>query len=131
LTFIQDGDQQIKVETFNPSNNDNVFFCYLEVNEPISVNEIELAPPVTLGVPVGATIKLTATVTESGAPVAGRLVKFSIDSGPNTGLVGVDTTDSMGPRVLQLCKLHDRSRHDKCDLRRFLRGDSGVQQRRR
>ena len=60
--------------------------------------EVALVGPAT-PVEVGATRTLTATVTESGAPVAGAPVTFQVLSGPNSGLSRIAQTDVAGAAV--------------------------------
>ena len=52
--------------------------------------------PATASPLTSATHTLTATVTESGEPVSGRTVTFTVVSGPNAGLTRTATTNGAG-----------------------------------
>ena len=73
----------------------NVFiFAFAGVGgEP--VGDISLAP-LTAENQVGQDHTVTATLDEDGAPISGKVVTFTVVSGPNTGLTGTDTSDANG-----------------------------------
>lgn len=98
LPFTANGDKVITVNTLNPSNDDNIFFGVLLVkaNAAIVGEGILLSP-------LSATRKIntfhTATAKlqdDNGNPIAGRQVKFLVESGPNQGLTRTVTTGETG-----------------------------------
>jgi uncharacterized repeat protein (TIGR01451 family) len=61
----------------------------------VLISNITLTPAAAVN-DVGTSHTVTATVKENDAPVAGKLVTFSVTSGPHMGTTGTDTTDSNG-----------------------------------
>jgi hypothetical protein len=98
LPFVNNGDTTILVNTLNPSNDDNIFFAVLTVGSNVAiVNEGILLGPLSATNPLGAPYTATALIQDdSGQPVAGRTVTYSVISGPNGGLTGTGVTDSSG-----------------------------------
>ncbi|OOP54930.1 MAG: hypothetical protein AYP45_17645 [Candidatus Brocadia carolinensis] len=98
LPFVNTGDTNMVINTFNPSNDDSIFFAGLSIKSAVAiVGEGIILGPTTATNPVGTQHTVTATVQDdNGDPVAGRNVDFSIVSGPHAGLTGSDTTDASG-----------------------------------
>ena len=65
------------------------------VGNSVHFEDIVLSP-VNSTNPIGALHMMTATVSGTGDPVVGRNVTFTVISGPNMNLTGVDTTDING-----------------------------------
>lgn len=66
-------------------------------------HSLAIASPATITVspgsstnPVGTNHTVSATVTEGGAPVAGKTVMFKVTTGPNAGMTGSAVTDANG-----------------------------------
>ncbi len=98
LPFVNTGDTSMVINTFNPSNDDSIFFAGLSIKAAVAiVGEGIILGPTSATNPVGTEHTVTATVQDdNGDPVAGRNVDFSIVSGPHAGLTGSDTTDASG-----------------------------------
>ena len=96
--LIANGTTNIKVDTRNPSNNDNIFFAAFVINGTAAiVGEGILLTPTTATNPVNTSHTVTALVQDDdGNPIAGRNVDFEILSGPNAGLTGSEVTDGSG-----------------------------------
>jgi hypothetical protein len=101
--FVQNGDKTIKIDTVNPSSDDNIFFAaiFVGANQAI-VGEGILLSPSSATNPVGTQHTVTATLQNSqGTAVVGRAVAFSVTAGPNAGATGTCSpvncaTDSTG-----------------------------------
>ena len=99
LPFVTDGDTQIVVDTFNPTDDDNVFFGYFVTSVPISVDEETIfVAPLSADLAVGCNHTVTATVENATTqtPIVGRQVDFEVIAGPNIGQTGSDITDGAG-----------------------------------
>jgi hypothetical protein len=98
LPFVQNGDTSIKVNTINPSNNDNIFFTGFELDSAVAVvGEGATLSPASGTSPVGQPYTLTAKVQDSnGNPVARQAVTFTVLSGPDAGVHQDATTGSTG-----------------------------------
>jgi hypothetical protein len=97
VPFINEGEEELKFETVNPSNDDNILFGALEVSGAAIVGEGIVLGPTTATNEVGKPHTVTAKVqTETGEPVVGTKVHFEVTSGPNKGLTGESTTNSEG-----------------------------------
>jgi hypothetical protein len=59
------------------------------------ISDIDLDPDTAIN-PIGTMHTVTATVEEDGTPVVGVMVHFEVIAGPNTGVMGSDTTDAAG-----------------------------------
>lgn len=96
--LIADGTTNIKVDTRNPSNNDNIFFAAFVINGTAAiVGEGILLTPTAATNPVGTSHTVSALVQDDdGNPVVGRTVDFEVISGPNAGLTGSSVTDGSG-----------------------------------
>jgi hypothetical protein len=87
---------QFVIDTFNPSNDDNIFWATLVTSVPAVAQGIVLGPVNAVNV-LGDDHTVTATVTDaSGDPVVGVDVTFTVTAGPNVGDGGSDTTDANG-----------------------------------
>ncbi len=86
LPFVESGVTSIRIDTRNPSNDDNIFAGHMVFSGlGIEGEGILLAPREAANF-IGTSDAITATVVnDSGVQVAGRLVDFSVDSGPNAG----------------------------------------------
>jgi hypothetical protein len=96
--FVAQGSRQIVINTFNASNDDNIFFAALSLRSAAAVvgEGIVLGPTQSSG-EVGTSHTVTATLQDDlGRPVANRAVSFSVLSGPNAGRSGSAVTDSTG-----------------------------------
>ncbi len=101
LPFVKDGDTKIKIDTNNPSNDDSIYFAALFLGSTTAIvgEGIVLAPATASG-EINKQHSVTATVQDdSGNPVIGRDVAFSIISGPNAGKNVVVMTDGAGKAV--------------------------------
>ena len=98
LPFVANGDTSIKVETLNPSNDDNIFFAALNLKSATAVvGEGITLSPVSATNNLGETHTLTAKIQDSqGNPIAGKTVTFTITSGPNAGMTGTAVTNAQG-----------------------------------
>ena len=98
IPFVDDGDTSIIVFTQNPSYDDNLMFAALFLGGTTAVvgEGIVLSPAEAVN-PVGAPHTVTAKVQDdTGAPVPGVTVAFSVIAGPNVGLTGYAVTDANG-----------------------------------
>ncbi len=86
LPFVGSGETSIRIDTRNPSNDDNIFAGHMVFSGlGIEGEGILLAPRDAANL-IGTSDAITATVVnDSGVQVAGRLVDFRVDSGPNAG----------------------------------------------
>ena len=102
IPFVSDGDTSINVYTENPSNDDNIFFASLFLASTTAVvGEGILLAPVSASNPVGTSHTVTATVQDdSGNPIVGRDVTFTIVSGPHVGQTSTVQTDASGEATL-------------------------------
>jgi PGF-pre-PGF domain-containing protein len=98
LPFIDDGDTNITVYTYNPSNNDNIFFSYFFLKSTTAmVGEGVLLSPASGNASVGSQYTLSSMVQDDdGNLLSGKAINFSVVSGPNAGQSGTVTTDSSG-----------------------------------
>lgn len=99
LPFVTSGDTQIVVDTFNPSDDDNIFFGFFQTSVPISVaDETVFLSADAEDLLQGCEHEVTATVTDAVAmlPIVGRPVVFTVTAGPNAGVVGSAVTDAAG-----------------------------------
>ena len=98
LPFVQSGDTSIEVETFNPSNNDNLFFAHFVTAFPAIICDCPpFLSPISENCIVGSECCVTANVVdEDGNPDVGREVGFEIFSGPHAGLIRSDLADENG-----------------------------------
>ena len=96
--FVHNGDTSIKVNTVNPSDNDNIFFTGFELDSAVAVvGEGATLSPASGSSPVGKPYTLTAKVqNSSGDPVAKQAVTFTVLSGPDAGAKHNATTSSAG-----------------------------------
>ena len=98
LPYVSNGDTLIRVHTVNPSNDDNIFFgeLYLQSATAVVGEGIVLSPASATN-KLGETHVLTAKVQDdTGAPVYGTTVTFTITSGPNAGKTTTAVTDEIG-----------------------------------
>jgi hypothetical protein len=98
LPFVEDGDTSITVETENPSYDDNMMFAALFLGGATAVvgEGIVLSPAEAVN-PVGAPHTVTAKVQDdTGAPVVGVTVTFTVTAGPNAGVTDTAVTDANG-----------------------------------
>ena len=98
LPFVEDGDTSISVVTENPSYDDNMMFAALFLGGATAVvgEGIVLSPAEAVN-PVGAPHTVTAKVQDdTGAPVVGVTVTFTITAGPNAGVTDTAVTDANG-----------------------------------
>jgi hypothetical protein len=96
--FVTQGARQIAINTFNASNDDNIFFAALSLRSAAAVvgEGIVLGPTQATG-EVGTSHTVTATLQDDlGRPVTSRAVSFSVTSGPNAGRAGSAVTDGQG-----------------------------------
>ncbi len=61
----------------------------------VVTSNITLSPKTATN-PVGTSHTVTATVVKGTSPAAGKVVSFSVDSGPNVGKTGTATTNASG-----------------------------------
>jgi hypothetical protein len=96
--FVHNGDTSIKVNTVNPSNNDNIFFTGFELDSAVAVvGEGATLSPASGTSPVGKPYTLTAKVQDAGGnPVAKQALTFTVLSGPDAGLHHGATTGTTG-----------------------------------
>jgi hypothetical protein len=86
LPFVEPGVTSIRINTRNPSNDDNIFAGHMVFSGIGIFDEGILLAPQAASNFVGTSDAITATVVDDGGiPVAGRLVDFSVGSGPNAG----------------------------------------------
>ncbi|MGH7767602.1 MAG: Ig-like domain-containing protein [Candidatus Binatia bacterium] len=97
LPLITSSDTTISIDTRNPSNDDNLFFAFLQVSAAaVAPSNIALSPA-TASNTVGAQHTVIASVTDrGGAPAPGTTVTFNVISGPNAGDNGTGATDANG-----------------------------------
>ena len=106
VPFVNDGDTAIVVDTFNPTDDDNIFFGFFCTSVPIIVDEGILLGPLSSTCPTGSEHCVTALVLDgAGDPISGRDVDFEVISGPNAGDSGTVTTDADGEA--EFCYLGD------------------------
>lgn len=97
LPFVSDGDDFISVHTANPSNDDNIFFAWLETSVPAAIGESVILTPPSAAPTVNTTHSLFATLNNDlGEPLLNKTVHFSVLSGPNAGLTGSAVTNAAG-----------------------------------
>jgi hypothetical protein len=96
LPFYVPNSTQFRIDTVNPSNDDDIYWATLVTSSPAVAQGIVLGPVNATNV-VGDDHTVTATITDAnGDPVVGVQVTFTVTSGPNFGDNGVDTTDANG-----------------------------------
>lgn len=89
LPFVTFGENTIVVDTVNPSFDDNIFFAYFVLSGVAVLTEGLILGPEFATNPIFTSHTVTAVVSDSrGRPVEGRLVRFSVASGPNRGTPG-------------------------------------------
>jgi hypothetical protein len=95
--LVPSGSTSIGVDTFNPSNDDNIFVAYLELGVAGVVGEgIALGPTGTRS-QVGNFHFMRALVqNEDARPEVGKQVTFRVASGPSAGYSQVEATDGNG-----------------------------------
>lgn len=98
VPFVANGDTQIKVDTSNPSTDDNIFFAALNAKSATAVSgEGILLSPVSAENPIHTQHTVTAKVQDDlGNAVPGKSVTITVISGPNAGVTGTGTTDTSG-----------------------------------
>jgi hypothetical protein len=97
LPLITNTTTSILVNTSNPSNNDNIFLSYFEISGVAVIGEGVLLTQTSTSGPVGSNHLVTAhVVNDLGAPVPGKVVTFTILSGPNAGATGSAPSDVNG-----------------------------------
>jgi hypothetical protein len=98
LPFVHNGDTSIKVDTANPSNNDNIFFTGFQLNSTAAVvGKGVVLTPVSGTNPVNSPYTFTAKVQDSnGNPIVNQAVNFVVLSGPNAGKTGMANTNASG-----------------------------------
>lgn len=97
LPFIDNRTTSLVINTLNPSNDDNVFLAYFSLSGAAVIGEGILLSQTTSTGNIGTNHTVKATVLNSnGQPVANRLVKFTITSGPNSGGTFSTNTNSSG-----------------------------------
>ena len=98
LPFVNNGDTAFTVFTDNPSNDDNIFFAAITLGANTAiVGEGILLSPAAGAAPVGGSQSVQALVQDSEAhPIPGRLVTFTVVSGPNIGFTASATTNAAG-----------------------------------
>ena len=98
LPFVNNGDTSIKVDTLNPSNDDNVFFGGFELDSTVACfNGCITLSPASATNPVNTNHTVTAKVQDDlGNPIANKVVTFKVLSGPNAGKTGTGTTNASG-----------------------------------
>ena len=98
LPFVKTGDTSIKVDTTNPSDDDNIFFAGFELNSAAAVvGEGAVLSPISGTSPVGSPYTFTAKVQNTtGVPIADQSVTFKVLSGPNAGKTLTTTTNATG-----------------------------------
>jgi hypothetical protein len=98
MPFVQNGDTTIAVHTENPSMDDNILFAGLYMRSATAVvgKGVVLSPASATNL-VGEPHTLTAKVQDdTGAPLSGVVVTFTIKAGLNAGMTGTGTTDANG-----------------------------------
>jgi hypothetical protein len=96
LPFYVANSTLVVVDTFNPSNDDNIFWATLCTSVPAVTQGILLSPLAETNV-VGDDHTVTACVIDSnGNPVSGVTVTFTVISGPNAGANGMAVTGADG-----------------------------------
>lgn len=97
VPFVHQGDTTTTIFTHNPSGDDNILFAgfFLKAESAVVGAGIVLSPSsATNDAVLGAPHMVTATVQDnSGSPVAGTTVTFTVTAGPNTGASGVCSAD--------------------------------------
>lgn len=98
LPFIANGTTSFTVYTLNPSNDDNIFFAAFVLGaNTAAVGEGIILTPALSSAATGATQAINAHVqSNTGDPISGRAVTFTVISGPNVGKSGVATTSASG-----------------------------------
>jgi hypothetical protein len=97
LPFITTTTTSINVNTLNPSNNDNIFLSYFVISGAAILGEGILLSQTSSTGTVGGSHTVQALVLDGlGQPIAGRMVNFSVISGPDNGTVGSFATNAGG-----------------------------------
>jgi hypothetical protein len=102
VPFVLNGDSQIKIDTSNPSNDDNIFFAALNAKGATAISgEGILLSPVSAENPINTPHTVTAKVQDNnGNAVPGKTVTITIVSGPNAGTTASGLTDNNGEYLL-------------------------------
>ncbi|CAM3629731.1 immunoglobulin-like domain-containing protein [Corallococcus soli] len=98
LPFVSQGATRIVINTFNASNDDNIFFAALSLRAASAIvgEGIVLGPPLATS-EVGLSHTVTANLqNDLGQPLINRAVSFLINAGPNAGQTGQAVTNSAG-----------------------------------
>ncbi len=98
LPFVKATTRNIKVNTQNPTNDDNLFFTYFQISSLAILDPGIMLTPTSATNDVGTDHTVKATVLDvNGNPVPSVLVEFSIDRrSPNAEQSGTALTDSNG-----------------------------------
>ncbi|MFQ5605258.1 MAG: hypothetical protein ACE5HS_18490 [bacterium] len=84
--FVSNGESVIRVQTINPSRDDNIFFAWFFLHFPEDAGEQILLQPATAANPLGAEHTVTATVIDkNGHVIDCGIVNITVVSGPNAG----------------------------------------------
>jgi hypothetical protein len=96
--LVADGATSIGVDTFNPSNDDNVFFASLALGASSAIvgEGIVLSPSDTRSQTGTRHFLKALAQTETGEPAADKEVTVKVTSGPKAGLTLKGTTGSDG-----------------------------------
>ncbi|MBV7337048.1 DUF11 domain-containing protein [Chloroflexi bacterium TSY] len=98
LPFMTNGDTTLRVDTLNPSNDDNIFFAsfFLAATTAV-IGESVLLTPTSASNHLGANHSITAIVQDdNGNPVTGRTVSLRVLTGPNAGTTRSGITNANG-----------------------------------
>ncbi|MFP8880223.1 MAG: choice-of-anchor L domain-containing protein, partial [Myxococcota bacterium] len=86
LPLLGPGDTSIRIDTINPSDDDNIFAGHMVFSGMAIEGEGIVLPPTEASNSVGTSHTITASVVgDSGDPVADRLVGFNVIAGPSCG----------------------------------------------
>jgi hypothetical protein len=97
LPFITNATTNITVYTSNPSNDDNVFLAYFVLSGSAQIGESILLTQETDVNPVGTDHTVQAHLQDdTGAPLEGVMVTFTVTAGPNAGATYSEATDVDG-----------------------------------
>jgi len=95
--FVSDGDDFIQVYTQNPSDDDNIFFAWIESTISAALGESIIITFPDDEVHVNSDLVVTAVLNNSvGDPLTDTNVKFKIIGGINKGIQINDTSDTSG-----------------------------------
>jgi hypothetical protein len=98
IPFVEDGDTSIDAYTYNPSDDDNIFFAGFFLGSTTAVvGEGILLSPTSATNLLGSEHTVVATVqNDLGEPIEAVEVTFEIVSGPNAGMTYSELTDVDG-----------------------------------